>query len=103
MAVRMPAAGVNARRSLARKSARKKGEPPSHAHLTLRAWNRFLTKGPHTSWQTDPVVKVSPGRWPIELLWKAWKSALPLAAIKTKKEDTTLCSLSGRMLLLLLN
>src|SRR5437763_3642434 len=39
----------------------------------------------------------------IELIFKSWKSYLHLASIKTTKEDTTLCYLYGRMLLILLN
>ena len=36
-------------------------------------------------------------------IFKSWKSYLHLASIKTKKADTTLCYLYGRMLLMLLN
>jgi hypothetical protein len=39
----------------------------------------------------------------MELIFKSWKSYLHLASIKTKKEDSTLCYLYGRMLLVLLN
>ena len=49
------------------------------------------------------VVKVYPLRWQIELIFKSWKSSLHLASINTKKEDTTLCYLYGRMLLIVLN
>ena len=103
IAVRMPEAVVNARRRVARKNAKKKGYTPSHAHLTLMAWNLFITNVPHTIWKTDTVAKVYPLRWQIELIFKSWKSALHLASMKTKKEDTTLCYLYGRMLLMLLN
>ncbi len=39
----------------------------------------------------------------IELIFKSWKSYLHVATLKTTKEDTTLCDLYGRMLLILLN
>ena len=39
----------------------------------------------------------------MELIFKSWKSYLHVATIKTTKEDTTLCDLYGRMLLMLLN
>jgi hypothetical protein len=39
----------------------------------------------------------------IELIFKSWKSYLHVARLKTTKEDTTLCYLYGRMLLILLN
>jgi hypothetical protein len=38
----------------------------------------------------------------IELIFKSWKSYLHLATLTTKKAETTLCYLSGRMLLILL-
>jgi hypothetical protein len=50
----------------------------------------------------EAVFKAYPLRWQIELIFKSWKSYLHLASIKTKKEDTTLCYLYGRMLLILL-
>ena len=58
---------------------------------------------PCTIWQTETVIKVYPLRWQIEIIFKSWKSYLHLASIQTKKEDTTLCYLYGRMLLIVLN
>jgi len=58
MAVRMPEAVVNARRRIARKNAKKKGDTPSQAHLTLRAWNLFIPNVPPTIWTTATVTKV---------------------------------------------
>src|SRR5439155_12005184 len=100
---RVPEAIVNERRRKARKNAKKKGYTPCQAHLPLLAWSLFITNVPPTIWKTDTVVKVYPLRWQIELIFKSWKSYLHLASIKTKKEDTTLCYLYGRMLLILLN
>ncbi len=42
-------------------------------------------------------------RWQIELIFKSWKSCCHLAAINTKKKESVLCYLYGRMLLVLLN
>ena len=39
----------------------------------------------------------------IELIFKSWKSYLHLASLPTTKEDTTLCYLYGRMLLIVLH
>jgi hypothetical protein len=103
IAARVPEDVVNARRRAARKNAKKKGYTPSHAHLTLLAWSLFITNVPETIWQTATVLKVYPIRWQIELIFKSWKSYLHLAALKTTKEDPTLCYLYGRMLLILLN
>jgi Transposase DDE domain len=103
IAVRMPEAIVNERRRIARKKAKKKGYTPSPSHLELLAWNLFITNVPHTIWKTETVVNVYPLRWQIELIFKSWKSYLHLASITTKKEDSTLCYLYGRMLLILFN
>jgi DDE family transposase len=103
IASRVPETSVNERRRKARKNAKKKGYTPSQAHLTLLAWNLFITNVPQTIWKTETVIKVYPVRWQIEIIFKSWKSSLHLASIKTKKADTTLCYLYGRMLLILLN
>jgi hypothetical protein len=103
IACRVPEASVNERRRKARKNAKKKGYTPSHAHLTLLAWHLFITNVPSTIWKTETIIQVYPLRWQIELIFKSWKSYLHLASIKTKKADTTLCDLYGRMLLILLN
>jgi len=103
IAARVPEDVVNARRRTARKNAKKKGYTPSHAHLTLLAWNLFITNVPETIWQTTTVLKVYPIRWQVELIFKSWKSHLHVASIKTTKEDSTLCYLYGRLLLILLN
>jgi hypothetical protein len=103
IAARVPEDVVNARRRTARKNAKKKGYTPSQAHLTLLAWNLFITNVPETIWQTATVLKVYPIRWQVELIFKSWKSYLHLASLKTTKEAPTLCYLYGRMLLILLN
>src|SRR5712692_2683582 len=103
IAARVPEDVVNARRRAARKTAKKKGYTPSHAHLTLLAWSLFITNVPETIWQTPTVLKVYPIRWQIELIFKSWKSYLHVAALTTTKEDSTLCYLYGRMLRILFN
>jgi hypothetical protein len=82
---------VHARRRIAKKTAKKKGDTPSQAHLTLWAWNLFITNVPCLIWKTDVVGKVYPIRWQIELIFQSWKSSLHVASIKTKKAETTLC------------
>jgi len=103
VAYRVPESVVNERRRRAKKNAKKKGYTPSQAHLVLLAWNLFITNVPRTIWKTETVGRVYPIRWQVELIFKSWKSDLHVASIKTKKADTTLCYLYGRMLLILLN
>ena len=89
MAVRMPEAIVKERRRVARKNAQTKGYTPSQAHLTLMAWNLCMTNVPPTRWRTATIVHVYPLRWPIERMFKSWKSSLHLASLTTQKEDST--------------
>ena len=103
VAYRVPESVVNERRRRAKKNAKKKGYTPSQAHLVLLAWNLFITNVPRTIWKTETVGRVYPIRWQVELIFKSWKSDLHVASIKTKKADTTLCYLYGRMLLIVLN
>jgi hypothetical protein len=103
IAARMPAAVVNARRRQARKTAKKRGYTPSQAHLTLLAWNLFITNVPGTVWTPETVCKAYPLRWQVELIFKSWKSYLHLATLPTKTATPTLCYLYGRLLLILLN
>ena len=63
IASRVPETSVNERRRKARKNAKKKGDTPSQAHLTLLAWNLFITHVSRTIWETETVVKVYPVRW----------------------------------------
>jgi hypothetical protein len=103
IASRLPEAVLNARRRIAKKKAKKKGYTASKAHLKLLAWNLFIINVPCTIWKTEPVGKVYPSRWQVELIFTSWKSYWHLASITTKKADTTLCYLYGRMLLIVIN
>jgi Transposase DDE domain len=102
IAARMPEAVVNERRRRARANAKKRGYTPSRAHLTLLAWNLFVTNVPGTVWTPVTVCKAYPLRWQVELIFKSWKSHLQLATLTTKTAAPTLCYLYGRLLLILL-
>jgi DDE family transposase len=102
VAVRMPEAIVNERRRQAHAAAKKSGYTPSHVHLTLLAWNLFITNVPATVWSSKTVAVAYTLRWQVELVFKAWKSGLHLATLTTTTKYRTLCYLYGRMLLILL-
>jgi DDE family transposase len=102
IAARVPEAVVNERRRKARKAARKQGYTPSQAHLRLLAWNLFITNVPSMVWTSATVCTAYSLRWQVELVFKSWKSDLPLATIPTKTQDPTLCYLYGRLLLIVL-
>jgi len=102
IAVRMPEAIVNERRRQARAVAKKRGYTPSQAHLTLVAWNLFITNVPATVWPPQTVGVAYTFRWQVGLVFKAWKSGLHLATVTSTTKQSTLCYLYGRMLLILL-
>jgi DDE family transposase len=102
IAIRMPEAIVNERRRQAYVAAKKAGYTPSQTHLTLLAWNLFITNVPTTVWSTQTVGIAYSLRWQVELVFRAWKSGLHLATVTTTTKHSTLCYLYGRMLLILL-
>lgn len=102
VAVRMPETIVIERRRQAHAAAKKRGYTPSQAHLTLLAWNLFITNVPATVWPPKTVGIAYSLRWQVELVFRAWKSGLHLATLTTTTKYSTLCYLYGRMLLILL-
>jgi hypothetical protein len=102
IAVRMAEAIVNERRRQAHAAAKKAGDTPSQTHLTLLAWNLFITNVPATIWAAKTVATAYTLRWQVELVFRAWKSGLHLATVTTTTKYSTLCYLYGRMLLILL-
>lgn len=102
IAVRMPEAIVNQRRRQAHVAAKKAGDTPSQAYLTLMAWNLFITNVPATVWSPKTVAVAYRLRWQVELVFRGWKSGLYLATLTTTTKSSTLCYLYGRMLLILL-
>jgi hypothetical protein len=102
IAVRMPEAIVNERRRHAHAVAKKRGYTPSQTHLTLMAWNLFITHVPATVWPPQTVGIAYSLRWQVALVFRAWKSGLHLATVTTTTKYNTLCYLYGRMLLILL-
>jgi hypothetical protein len=102
IAARVPEAEVNERRRKARAKAKKRGYTPSRAHLTLLAWNLFITNVPGTVWTPATVCTAYSLRWQVELVFRSWKSDLHLATLPTKTMEPTLCYLYGRLLLIVL-
>jgi hypothetical protein len=84
VAYRLPEPIVQERRRIATKKAQQKGDTPSNAHRSRLAWTLLITKVPCTIGQPETIGQVSPLRWHIERIFKAWKSSRPVASIKTK-------------------
>ena len=69
VATRVPETVVNERRRKARAQAKKRGYPPSQAHLALLAWNLFTTNGPRTIWTPATVGTAYALRGRVELVF----------------------------------
>ena len=67
IAIRMPEAIVNERRRQAYAVAKKRGYTPSQQHLTLMAWNLFITNVPATVWSPKTVGIAYALRWQVEV------------------------------------
>jgi len=67
IAIRMPEAIVNERRRQAYAAAKKRGYTPSQQHLTLMAWNLFITNVPATVWPPKTVAIAYSLRWQVEV------------------------------------
>ena len=65
IAVRMPETIVNERRRQVHAIAKQRGYTPSQAHLTLVAWNLFITNVPATVWPPKTVGIAYSLRWPV--------------------------------------
>jgi hypothetical protein len=76
IAARMPEAIVTERRRQAHAAAKKRGYSPSQAHLTLLAWDLFITNVPATVWPPQTVGIAYSFRWQVELVCKTWKRGL---------------------------
>jgi hypothetical protein len=74
-------------------------DPP--ADVTPIEWMLLTTVAVDTVKDAIERVEWYGGRWGIELIFKSWKSHCHLAAINAKKQESVLCYLYGRMLLVL--
>jgi hypothetical protein len=71
----MPEAIVNERRRQAHVVAKRRGYTPSHAHLTLLAWNLFIINVPVTVWSPQTVSVAYSFRQQVELVFRLGKVA----------------------------
>jgi hypothetical protein len=83
VACRVPPDVAEQRRREARQNRDKRARN-SPAKLALLDWELFVTNVPRETWPTYIVAQVYGFRWRIEILFKAWKSFLHLAAIEPK-------------------
>ncbi len=83
LAVRVPEEIAYRRRQQAWQKARDRGREASAAYLELLGWTVFVTtsSAAELSWQA--VVVLYRARWPIELLFKLWKSHNGLAKLRS--------------------
>lgn len=83
VACRVPPDVAEQRRREARQNRDRRARN-SPAKLALLDWELFVTNVPRETWPTRIVAQVYGFRWRIEMLFKAWKSFLHLAAVEPK-------------------
>jgi hypothetical protein len=98
IAVRVPPAVANQRRRALRADARRRGQTVSQARLRLADWTVFCPNVPPALLSAEEVLVVARGRWPIELLFKLWKSAGHLAHARSEKPWRVLCEVYAKLL-----
>jgi len=95
---RLPSAVVSERRRKAKASARRRGTTCSQRHLELLAWALFITNAPADWLSTEQVPLVYRVRWPIELVFKSWKSQARLDDLGKWGVERVLCQFYGHLL-----
>ena len=101
LAQRVPPAVAALRRARLVATARDEGHPPSAALLRSVDWAVFVTSLPHDQLTLTAALVLARARWQIELLFKLWKSAGPLAAWRTAQTPRILCEVYAKLLALL--
>ena len=98
VARRVPMKVAAERRRQARRN-RDKRLKPSAEKLALLDWEIFITNVPSQIWTDSMVCQVYGFRWPIEVLFKTWKSYLQLASLPQSASETqAICLALARIL-----
>jgi hypothetical protein len=90
---RVTAEVAHRRRQKANQQAAKKGRTPTRESLALLGWTVFITTGPAGMLALDQIRLRSALRWQIELVFKLWKSHLPLHLVSGSRKERILVDL----------
>lgn len=85
VALRLPRANAREREAALRKE---KGRPLTKAEKAQARWNLFMTNISIEQASAETLQRLYSWRWQIELVWKAWKSALDIDSVKTATCET---------------
>jgi hypothetical protein len=98
LAVRLPAAQAEQRRTQLRRQAKERGRPVSVKRLQLCAWNILLTNAPPEllAWHEAGVLRRV--RWQIELVFKVFKSEGRIDHSRSRSPYRVLCELYAKLL-----
>lgn len=97
LAYHLPAEVVEQRRRQAHETARKKGRTPTHTYLHWLQYGWYITNVGATVWPAEVVATVYRIRWPMELLFKQWKSLFHLHVLTGTRPERIRCLLYGRL------
>lgn len=98
LAARVPEAVRRRRRQRLWHKARKKGRRPHPEQLALCAWNLYVTNVPVEQLRLAEALVLARCRWPVELLFKLWKSQGQIDASSSAKPYRVLCEVYGKLL-----
>lgn len=85
VALRLPKMKAREREAAMRKE---KGRPLTGAEKARARWNLFATNLSLEQTSTNALQKLYTWRWQLELIWKAWKSALDIDSVKSASSET---------------
>jgi hypothetical protein len=102
VAVRVPSQVAEARRRKLHAEAKDKGRMPSARQLALCDWVIFLTNVPTERLSVVEILGLARARWPIELLFKLWKSDGHVDESRSAKPYRMLCEVYAKLLIMLM-
>jgi hypothetical protein len=97
LAERVPPSVSARRRRKIRQAARKKGRTPSARQLAMADWTILVTNVPATWLTLAEALVLARVRWPIELLFKLWKSYGQIDHSRSEKPYRILCEVYAKL------
>jgi hypothetical protein len=97
LAIRVPAAVAEERRTRLRATATRKQRAVSAARLELAAWTIYVTNVPAALLSLAEAAVLARARWQIELLWKLWKQHGQVDVSRSQQPQRILCEIYAKL------
>jgi hypothetical protein len=98
IARRVPAAVADLRRRRLLDKGADRGNRPSALSLALCDWTILVTNVPRELLRVEEAVALARMRWQIELIFKLWKSRGGIDVYRSRKPQSALCEVYGKLL-----